>query len=293
MDDTTKSVAIGLVAALLLHGFLQDRARQASVREMREAFPAGGEISARVVAEPPLYLFGNRIQILDLYGTGVSTDRLPFMQYPRTGWKGSIHSLRLHIKQSTLKGLSIEKLEAEIPNVRYDLGWAMNRNRLKIRSAGTGTLDIWISTDAITEFTRKKYARSMRDVQVSVIGDRMAVRGTALLMGAKAQIDVQGSLVPKAGRYVEIENPQVSLNGKLVAADAAARLISGVNPVLDVDKDFDIGNFMRVESVKVEGALVHIHGSAAVPVSGAVTSVSLQQNGEAQPTLQSSGLLAQ
>ena len=279
MDDTTKSVAIGLVAALLFHGLLENRAHHASLREMREAFLSGGELQARVVAEPPFYLFGNRIEILDLYGDGVKSEKLPFMQFPSAGWKGSISSLRLHITHSTLKGLSIERLEAVIPDVRYDLGWAINRNRLKIRSAGTGSVDLWVSTDAITEFTRKKYSQSMRDVAVTVIGERMMVRGTALMMGAKAQIEVQGSLMPRDGRYVEISNPQVILNGKPVNSDVAVRLVSGVNPVLDIDKDFDIGNFMRVQSVKIEGVLVHIHGTASVPiaVSAQPKSVSLLQ----------------
>ncbi len=274
MDDTAKSVAIGLFALLLLHGSLEDRARRASVREMREAFPVGGEVRARVVAEPPAYLFGNRIQILDLYGNDVSTQQLPFQQYPRSGWKGSIRTLRLHLTNSSLKGLKIDRLEAEIPDVRYDLGWALNRNRLKIRSAGTGTIDIWVSARSITEFTEKKYRQSMQDVSVEVIGDKMLVRATVRMLGARARIEANGVLKPRGGRYVELSDSSVILNGKPVDGSAAARLLSGVNPVLDVDRDFDLGSLMHIETVKIEGSQVHIHGSATVPINAASVNAS-------------------
>jgi hypothetical protein len=52
-----------------------------------------------------------------------------------------------------------------------------------------------------------------------------------------------------------------------VDASAAARLLAGVNPVLDVDRDFDLGSLMHIETVKIEGNLVHIHGKATVPIN--------------------------
>lgn len=265
MDDTAKGVTIGLLVLLLFHGSLESRARRASERQMREAFPSGGVVRAVVHSQPPFGLYANDINTLDLYGNGVSSDPLPFVQTPRSGIKGHIRRLRLHLVDSMLKGLPISRLYAEIPHVTYDIGWAVNKNRLLIRGAGTGSIEVAISKGTIEAYALKKYQRTISDVTIELNNNTLLMDGHLLILGAKARFTLAGALVTRDGRYVDIVATSVRLNGATMDSASTQRFLNNINPILDVDRDFQLGEYVRFTRVGARDQSIIIDGIATIP----------------------------
>src|SRR5438105_2149964 len=115
MDDTLRNVTFGLLAFFILHGSLEQRARRGAERQVSEIFNHTGHVEARLTPRGLLGLEAANFWAVDVYGEGVSAERLPFSVFPRGGWKGSIRHLRLHLKRFTLAGLPIRSFEADIP----------------------------------------------------------------------------------------------------------------------------------------------------------------------------------
>src|SRR5437588_12218578 len=105
MDDTLKNLTFGLLALLVLHGGLEQRAKRDINRQVRETFAYTGQVRTTIEPRGMLGLLASDIYAVDVYGERLRTDRLPFYLYPRAGWKGRIQHLRLHPSDVTLSGL--------------------------------------------------------------------------------------------------------------------------------------------------------------------------------------------
>src|SRR5579871_968435 len=142
MDDTLKVVTVSLFALLSLHFSLERRARDDATRQVNQAFHSTGSLHSTVESRGMLGMLANDVWSVDLYSDHQTSDQLPFYLYPRSGWKGHIRHLRLHVTHFTLSGFPVDRLEADIPFVTYDLGHAMYHDRLHIRSSGIGPAEV-------------------------------------------------------------------------------------------------------------------------------------------------------
>lgn len=265
MDDTVKGLTIGLLSMLVLHGFLGGRARHAAERQMRETFSGSGTIRAEVREEAPFGLFANNIHALDIYGSGVSAERLSFIQVPRSGWKGRIQHLRLHLTDSVIAGMRVARLEADIPNVTYDLGHAFYKDRLFIRTAAPGTIEVWLDQSNLATFAVRKFGRTVNSIKATLAGDRLELVGNLKLLNSATPFSVSGLLSERDGQYVDLVDPIITLNGAPVDAARAHLLMSTINPVVDVEKDLHLGKLITVQRVTVSDHQLIIEGKLTIP----------------------------
>src|SRR5690242_4781629 len=117
MDDVIRTLSVGLFALLAIHGSLEKRARRDVTRAVAAGFESGGSLHTTLAAEGPLGLFASRISVVDVYGDGLSTSRVPFEVIPRSGWSGHIDHLRLHLTGLRLVGLPVNRLDVDLPDV--------------------------------------------------------------------------------------------------------------------------------------------------------------------------------
>ncbi len=265
MDDTLKILTVGFFALLTFHASLERRSARAADRQMQEAFHGTGTVHSAVKPRGVFGLLANDIWSIDIYSAHQESDRLPFYIYPKGGWKGRIRHLRLHFSEFTLAGLPIERLEADIPFATYDLGHTLYKNRLVLRGTGEGPALVAVGERGLQTFISRKYPRLMRDVRVEIAEGGVTISGKLSLFTGLSPFSASGTLVPRAGRYIDLENPTVVIDGKLLDPVAAQNLLKSINPVLDSDQDLKLGGFFRLSRVEVTAGLLSIQGTAKVP----------------------------
>ena len=266
MDDTLKTVIFGFLGMIVFHAGLEKRAKDDAARQVREEFHNTGIVRSSVESRGMFGAIGNRMFAVDIYGSGQSTETLPFASFPKSGWKGHIRHMRLHFDHLTLKGLPVERFDADIPNVSYDLGHALYKDRLLVRGAGEGPASVQIGADGLRLFIQKKYSRTLTDVHVSFIENKVAISGKLLLFGAQSPFLATGDLVPRDGRYVDLMNPIVEMNGKPLAPAFVANVLKQINPVLDIAVDLGLSGYLTLNSVSIGHDSVTVHGLATIPV---------------------------
>lgn len=266
MDDSIKGLTLGFLALLVLHGSLQRRARRDAEHQVRAAFHQTGTIRAEVVPRGMFGLLASDIWAVDLYGHDVRSDTIPFYRYPREGWKGSIRHLRLHLSKLTLAGLSIDRMEVDVPFVTYDLGEALYRDRLVIRDAGTGPVEVWVDEAGLESFLSKKYKHTLSDVFVSIFNNQLYLSATLTLFGAKSHIEASGAVAPRDGRFLDLVQPDIRINGNPAQSALIQGILSRINPVLDADRDLHMRGFLSMERVRFEGRKLVVDGLITIPL---------------------------
>ena len=173
------------------------------------------------------------------------------------GGRGSIRHLRLHLTDFTLKGLPVRRFEADVPFATYDLGWAAYKDRLHLRSAEIGTAQVEVGAESLQIFAIRKYRKILSDVSVSFSQNKVFLSGKAALFGVPTAFVATGTLRPRAGRYVDLFNPVVMVNGKPLSAQNANFLLGQVNPLLDIDRDLGLAGFFFTGDHCDRGAVCH------------------------------------
>ncbi len=265
MDDTLKVLTLGFFAFLTLHASLERRSSRAAETQVNESFHHTGTVHATVEARGMFGLLANDIWAIDIYSSHQQSDKLPFYLYPKPGWKGSIRHLRLHFSDFTLAGLPIDRMDADIPFAKYDLGQALYKNRLLLRGAGEGPAVVQVGESGLQTFIQRKYPRLMRDVKVDITERQVTISGKLALFTGLSPFSATGTLVPRANRFIDLQEPTILLDGKPLSAVAAENLLKSINPVLDSEKDLKLGGFFRLSRVEVKTGTLSIFGTATIP----------------------------
>ena len=267
MDDLTRALTFGLLTLLTIHGSIEDRARRSAERQVRESFQYTGSVRAEIQGRGLFGVEANDFWSVDIYGMELRSDRLPFYVYPRPGWKGSIRHLRLHLKRFTLKGLPIRAFDADIPFATYDIGHALYKGRLVLRGTGAGPATVEVDAAGLRAFINKKFRDTITDVNISFPGRRILIEGKIRLFSDYAPFSAMGTLVPRAGRFLDLADPEMRLNGVLMTTSGTQNLLRQINPVLDADADLGLGGYFEMERVEVKDDEIVITGRASIPVA--------------------------
>lgn len=265
MDDTLQNVTLGLCAFLSLHFALEKRATTGAERQVREALDHTGVVR---VTSSPRGLLGNEVNdiwAVDVYARDFTATRLPFYVTRRGGWKGSIRHLRLHFRNFTLFSLPARSFEADIPFVTYDLGQAFYRSHLSARSAMAGPATVVIGLAGLREFASRKFASILSDVSFSTKRQSITLTAHLRFFGSSSYLAATGELRPREGRYLDIVNAQIDLDGKRLSPSATDALLLQLNPALDLVNDVHLDDYFRMEAVRIGDDSVTIVGQATLP----------------------------
>jgi hypothetical protein len=266
VDDWLKGLAFGFFGLLVIHGSLEGRARRDARQQVRAAFGDAGQIDVRVAPKGMFGLYAGQIHSVDVYGTGIQTDRLPFALVPKTGTFGTLGHLRLHLRDFQLIGLPIRRFEVDVPQIEYDLSHAWFRNRFVLRRSGTGTASVEIGGEGLRQFLLRKYAAILGDVQVTFPASQLALRGRASLLGINAPFSATANLVVRDGRYVDFAQPSFFVNNVPASEQVQALLLARFNPILDIEDDLGLRGFLMLKTVSVGTDSLTVSGTITVPV---------------------------
>ncbi len=266
MDDTAAGIAIGALALMLLHGIAYDKAKHSAEREIRLAFSDRGSIRATIREEGPFGLFANDVHALDVYGDGVSADRLPLVRIPKTGWKGRINHVRLHLTNVTIAGVQAASVETDIRGVTFDIGHALYKGRLVVRDSGSGPISITLTRAMLKAYIEHKYSKSLSHISTEMDGDKFSMSGDIVLISSPTPFRMSGRAAVTDSSKIELDDCTITLNNKPIDATGTRALLAIYNPILDIEKDFHLGNIMKVSRVHGSGDAIVIEGIANIPL---------------------------
>jgi hypothetical protein len=267
MDDLLKGLAAGAAALILIHGSLEHRVQRDATRQVREAFTGPGEVHVRIVPEGLLGIFGGDIHAVDITGERLHVDALPFKLTPMAGADGTIHHLRLHLREFLLSGLPVERFDAEVPGIRFDIGRSMRRKEIVLSRTGIGTAEARITTEGLRAFISGKYEQTLSDVLIWTQNKKLFILGRARLFGAPVPFLANCTLVSRDGRYVDLAGTVIRMYGTLMAPKNAAAMAAQFNPVLDIVHDLRLGGYLTMTQVEIGDGFVTIRGQATLPAA--------------------------
>ncbi|HEV2473542.1 MAG TPA: LmeA family phospholipid-binding protein [Chthonomonadales bacterium] len=265
MSDLAKGLALGFLALVTLHLSLEARFRREAADVVRSAFPEGGTIRVEDRPDGAFGMFGARLTDVDVYGTGLKSAGLPFRAVQGRGWSGSIRHLRFHLRNLQIGGIALERLDAEAPDVRFDVHDALFRGRLVIRSAGVGRASIQVSLAALASYATKRSGGSISNIRARALKGGLLISGAANLLGAKLEVRVLGALAQRDGRYLYLQHPDVSINGAAPPAALQQMILSKLDPLLDINRDFGLEGYLEISSVRVGDRSVYVEGTLTLP----------------------------
>lgn len=263
MGDDLKDSAIALLGLALFAGFATHRAEHAIVHDLRSTLH-GGTLRADVHPHGLLGLTIGRVDSVRVTGSGMSADDVPFRIFRGPGLRANTARLEFDLQDFTLHGTTVRRFTASFPAVSLDAGRAFFDERIILRKAGEGTASAEVAPAALTGFIEKKYP-TLKQVEVEMHAGLVTVRGATSVLGAMQQIEATGRLVVRDGRYLDVAEPTVKLNGRLATPAFADNIAKSINPVVDFDKDLGLGRILAAETVEIGEGYAVVRGKAHVP----------------------------
>ena len=136
-----------------------------------------------------------------------------------------------------------------------------------LRGTGSGPATVAVDGDGLRAFIGRKFSNTLSDVTVRFVNRQVIIEGKANLLGSLNPIFTTGVLVPREGRYLDITEPQIRINGTLVTPAVTESLLKQINPVLDTDTDLGLGGYFVMERVDVGDDEIVITGRASIPIA--------------------------
>lgn len=266
MDDFWKTLWWGGLGLYFVQGGMKPWAERSAVRQVRESFHKG-ELTAKVSSRGMLGMLVSDIYSVDIYGSGVHVDKIPFDLHPKEGWKGRIRHLRLHLTDFQMAGLPVSRMEGDIPFAKYDLGYAFNKQRLYLRSAEAGTASVYLTAENALVFVQRKFKENLQDGRVFLINDRVIMMGKIRLFGGMQPFYAEARVAVRGGRYIDLVEPTVFLSDTLLPPPVAKNILKQLNPVIDTDIDLRLKGLFEPQKIAINDGTVRVEGKLTVPLA--------------------------
>lgn len=263
MPDDLADSALALLGLALFVGLATHRAEHAIVHDLRRTLH-GGALHADVRSRGLFGLAVGEISSVKVTGSDLVADEVPFSIKRGPGIRANAARLEFDLRYLTLRGTTVRRFSGAFPTVSLDAGRAFFDERIILRRAGEGIAVAEIAPEAIVPFIEKKYP-VLKDVQVELRTGAATVRGSAIILGTRQKVEATGRLVIRDGRYLDLGDLSVLLNGRPATAAFAANVARSINPVVDIVTDLGLGRIFLADDVEIGEGYALVRGRAHLP----------------------------
>lgn len=195
-----------------------------------------------------------------------STEQLPLFTEPWRSQYGKIRELRLELSDFVLAGLRVSKLEAVIPDCRFDLALALSKGHVRLSRSGVGTGRVEVLERDLADFIVKS-VREVKSCTVRVLQDKVWVEGFGEFVIAKTNFQVIASLGIESGTKLILTDAKIYFDWRRVDEMSRKVLLDALNPVVDLAKDLHLYDAVQVESVRLRNGVLVATGRTKIPIS--------------------------
>jgi len=263
VNDAFKDVLIAFFGLALLQGWVAHRIERAAEREIGRSVH-GGIIRAEI---EPRGLFGLLIgqsYRTRVHARGFQGELLPFRLTPGGGARATTRFLDLDFQDIQVRGIPIRHLKAEIPFTTVDISKALLEEQIVLRSAGEGRAEAVLDEEGLKIFIERKFPQ-FKKVVVRLSPDWAHMAAETQILGVTTQLEAKGKVIPVNGRNLHLANPVIFLDGKEAAPELTQNLLQRINPIVDLEGDLGIGDYLFMTEAHLGMGTLTIRGRATVP----------------------------
>ncbi len=235
-----------------------------AAREIRQRV-GGGTIQVKIEPDGVDGLLQGRLKRLTVNASHFTLDGLPFTLEEHRPQTGRIERFIMRLHDVSLRGLRAHTVYAEIPDVRYDRRLAIRKRIFRLSGTGVGHAEIVVLQDDLAAYLRRKYAPYIREVRVEITPAETRVSGVALFLGNEVRFRAVGQLTPREGRFLDLAEARIEIEGTELAPAAVQSLRQWLNPLIDAERDLGIPDGLYVEQVISEQGQMRAQGKASIP----------------------------
>jgi hypothetical protein len=263
-----RAAEIALVLLLVLAGAREHTRRLERAAERQILQQLGGSGQVRVHIEPRWGALGvwlARADTITVRASGFHAAEVPFFtETPVPAWQGRAESVQIVLERFSLRGFPVHRLEATIPDVSLDSRAAAFRLKIRLFGAGWGEGRVTLDEEDLTAFVRRRLPE-VHSPRVRVTASEISITGELAALLTTWRFEARGRVALRDGRQVVIDNVQVSVEGENLPPAVVQKMVSALNPVLDVERDLNLGSMFLVERAEQEEGFVKLIGRATVP----------------------------
>ena len=257
--------AIGLFGILFGVGASEVRRfENAAARDISSRL-AGGHKTVKVRTKlDPFQALGGRIKSATISASQFSTDGLPLFTEPERSKRGRLDELKIHLSDFELSGLKVAKLEARIPNCRFDWALAQRRGAIRLTQSGIGAGSVEVSQAGLSEFMKVRHP-TIRNVQMELTSGRIHLKGTGRFMTFEADVEITSRLESPDGYTLHLSDAEIVVNGQAANPIAKQTILKLLNPVLDLNRHLKLFGALKFDQVEILPDHIRASGIAHIP----------------------------
>ena len=222
-------------------------------------------VRLKTVSQGPFGLLSGDVRRGTIRATDFDTNELPLYTEPKRPQNGKLRELRLELERFSLAGLHILRLEASIPDCRFDLNLAKKEHKIRLSHSGEGHGSVRVREGDLGAFVLKKY-REIKSVTIHLDRGLASVDGEGEFLLVRTKFHVSARLVPVNKRQLALTDAEVSVDGAPASPEAASALLMALNPVVDLDKDLQLHGAIDVQKVELDRGELFATGLTRIPL---------------------------
>ncbi len=266
--DARRLAEIFLAFALIVGGAREytRRLERAAERQILQQLGGRGQVQVRIQPRwGALGVWLARADTITVRASGFHATQVPFFtETPVPAWQGRATRVQINLERFSLRGFPVRRLEATIPGVSLDSRAAAFRLRIRLFGAGWGEGRITLDEEDLTSFVKRRLPE-VHSPQVRVTASEVYITGELAALLTTWRFEARGRVAVRDGRQVVIENAQVRVEGEDLPPAVVQKVVSALNPVLDVERDMHLGSMFIIERAEQEEGFVKLIGRATVP----------------------------
>jgi hypothetical protein len=276
-------LAFGAIFGISLFGGISiERFEKALAKDLGHTL-VGEHKSIVVRAKVSLATLDGVLPRVTVVAKDFTCDTLPFRVEPWRSHYGHIRHLQVEMSHFVLKGLPVENLQTNLPDVRFDFAYALSRHHFRVVRSGSGPMTVTLRLSDLQDFVAKKYAE-FSGFTIRSDGKRIVASGKVAFAGFKVPFEVSGVPTVQAESKLLLAEPNVLVNGKPVDPVQAFSLFKGFSSLLDLNHDLGANGAIHLKSFEVSDELLIGRGTAQIQENqGAVQKGELPKSGNESP----------
>ncbi|MCX7992533.1 MAG: hypothetical protein N2651_02565 [Fimbriimonadales bacterium] len=256
-------LAIFAIALTLGRGALREIEKTAA-REIQQRI-GGGDIRVKLEPDGVDGLVQGRLRTLTVHAKNFTLDGLPFTLEPERPQSGLIEQFVLRMENANLRGLRAASATAIIPRICYDKQLAITKRIFRLSATGVGACEIVVNETDLAAYIVRKYAPYLREVEVRITPGQTVVQGVAALFVGEVRFRAVGKLTPREGRYLDLAEVEIQIEGANLPPESANLLRQFLNPIIDVERDLGLYDGLAVDAVLSESGKMRALGKVWIP----------------------------
>ena len=218
----------------------------------------------------PLLAIGGRLKSATITASDFAVDGLPLFTEPEGSKRGRLDELKLNLTNFILTGLHIKRLEARIPNSRFDWGLAQRQGKIRLTQSGIGTGSVEVDRESLRAYIGAKHP-TLKIEDFRLAPGLVEIAGKGRFLGFESEVHIKSKLASPDGVTIQLADAEIAVNGQLANPAAREAILKLLNPVLDLDKDLKLFGALSIQSIEVQEDSIIARGAARIPVGPAGT----------------------